>query len=247
MRNQFIGSRLVARSKLACCLIAVTFVLLSVSSVYADIVDVNGKADSLYHGSRNSGEGGGIDATGPWAGPEFVLSWHITEDNGTFTYVYGITDSSGGDLAKAVGNWILQLTPDDIDWTGIFDGVAGLGGSPEVGLFTQGPSTPGLPGDLFGVKFEFLDGTLMIQFETPYAPAWGSFWANGGKHRGQNVYASNTGFYGGALTPPGDTTDFTNWIPVDGVMTPVPEPSTLILLLSGTGLLAGAARFKKKI
>ena len=31
----------------------------------------------------------------------------------------------------------------------------------------------------------------------------------------------------------------------DGV--PVPEPSTFILFLSGTGLLAGAARFKRKI
>jgi len=28
---------------------------------------------------------------------------------------------------------------------------------------------------------------------------------------------------------------------------PVPEPSTFILFLSGTGLLAGAARFKRKI
>ncbi len=27
---------------------------------------------------------------------------------------------------------------------------------------------------------------------------------------------------------------------------PVPEPSTLILLLSGTGIMAGAVRFRKK-
>ncbi len=32
----------------------------------------------------------------------------------------------------------------------------------------------------------------------------------------------------------------------NGASVPVPEPSTLILLLSGTGLLAGAARFRKK-
>jgi len=222
--------------------IAVTFVLLSVSSVYANIVDVNGKADSLYHGSRNSDVDGGIDATGPWAGGEFVLSWHITEDNGTFTYVYGIT---GLGEAQDVEYWILQLTP-TIDWTGVFDDV---GFRTHVGQFQQGNSNKGMPGDLFGLKFK--DGTLQVSFVTNYAPEWGSFYANGGKYgQGQNkqdVYAYNTGFYGGALTPPGDTTDFTNWIPIDGVATPVPEPSTLILLLSGTGLLAGAARFKKKI
>jgi hypothetical protein len=33
---------------------------------------------------------------------------------------------------------------------------------------------------------------------------------------------------------------------VHGDHVPVPEPSTLILLLSGTGVLAGAARFRKK-
>jgi len=190
--------------------------------------------------------GGGIDATGPWADGECVLSWDITENNGTFTYVYRITNSSGGVLAKDVGNLILQLTPDGIDWSEIFDDVAGFDQPPEVGLFTAGPSIPDLPSDLFGVKFEVLDGTLMIQFDTPFAPEWGSFYASGGKFgKGkdkQNVYAYNHGF---GTDPVG--ADFTNWIPIDGVATPVPEPSTLILLLSGTGLLAGAARFKKKI
>ena len=231
------GPQQVGKSKLTYCVIAVAFALLGVSSVYADIVDVG--ASDLYHGSRNSGEGGGIFATGPWA-DGFVLSWHITENpSGTFTYEYGFSGLGDGVDAHDVNNWILQLTP-DIDWTGVFDGVAGLVEPPEVGLFTQGPSTPDLPGDLFGVKFEFVDGTLVIQFVTEYGPEWGSFWANGGRSRRQNVYAYNTGF---GTDPVG--TDYTNWIPVDGVHS-VPEPSTLILLLSGAGLLAGAARFRKK-
>jgi len=241
MSSQSTGPQSVAKSKLTYCLIVLAFALLGVSSVYADIVDV-GTSD-LYHGNRNSGDGGGIYATGPWA-DVFVLSWHITEyPSGTFTYEYTFSGLGDGVDAHDVSSWILQLTP-DIDWTGVFDGVGGLVELPEVGLFTQGPSYPDLPGDLYGVKFELVDGTLVIQFETEYGPEWGSFWAGGGKYgqgkNKQDVYAYNMYF---GTDPAG--TDFTNWIPIDGV-TYVPEPSTLILLLSGTGLLAGAARFKKK-
>ena len=133
--------------------------------------------------------------------------------------------------------WILQLAP-NIDWTGVFDDV---GFRTQVGQFTQGQSNKGMPGDLFGLKFK--DGTLEVSFVTEYAPEWGSFYAYGGtigkKNNKQDVYAYNIAF---GTDPSG--TNFTNWIPVDGVSL-VPEPSTLILLLSGTGLLAGVARFRK--
>jgi len=209
--------------------ITVAFALLGVSSLYGDSVSVD---STDFTGSRTSAPGGGITATGPWADGGFELSWNIADNqDGTFFYQYKITGLGGGTLAKDVKYWMMQLTP-TIDWTGVFDDV---GFSTEVGRFKKGKKNPGMPGDLFGLKFD--DGTLEVSFVTDYAPEWGSFYAQGKGKNGDDAY--NIGF---GTDPTG--TDFTNWIAVDGVS--VPEPSTLILLLSGTGLLAGAARFRKK-
>jgi len=218
----------VSKSNLNCCLIAVTVVLLGLSSVYADTVYVD---PSYFDGSRSSGLNGGITATGDWDNGGFELSWEIEYEDGVYEYEYEITSPLDEEFIEVLNHWVLQLMPIDADWTGVF------GDSTEVGLFTP-DSSWGVSGDLFGVKFE--DGTLEVSFESPYAPVWGSFYATDG----DGLYAYNTDFELGM--PTADTADFTNWIVTDGAYS-VPEPSTLILLLSGTGLLAGAARFRKKI
>lgn len=234
MSNPSTGRQRVSRSKLSFCLIAVTFVLLGVSSLFGDSVLVD---PTDFTGSRTSAPGGGITATGPWDNGGFELSWNIADNqDGTYFYQYKITGLGGGQLTKDVKYWMLQLTP-SIDWTGVFDNV---GFSTEVDIFKKGKKNPGMPGDLFGLKFN--DGTLEVSFVTDYAPEWGSFYARiDGKKRDNKDYAYNTGF---GTDPTG--TDFTNWIAVDGEVNSVPEPSTLILLLTGTSFLAGAARFRRK-
>ncbi len=83
---------------------------------------------------------------------------------------------------------------------------------------------------------EVAGSSLEVSFVTDYAPEWGSFYARiEGKKKD---YAYNTGF---GTDPAG--TDFTNWIPVDGV-SPTPEPGTLLLV--GSGLLGGAF-FRKRL
>lgn len=219
------------QSKFNHCLIGVTLALLAVSSLYADEVFVD---PANFTGSRNSGSGGGITATGEWADGGFTLSWKIADGgDGTFEYEYEIQGLDREDLTPNLSYWIMQLTPIDADWAGVFEDVAF---STEVDVFAPEGGNPGMPGELFGVKF--VDGTLEVKFVSPYAPVWGSFYATGG----EEIYAYNTDFVLGM--PDAGATDFTHWIPVDGHT--VPEPSTLVLLLSGMGVLAGAARFRKK-
>jgi len=210
-----------------------------VSSLYGDIVAVT---QDHWDESRNSG-GGGITATGDWAEGGFELIWLITEDNGLFTYSYWINGGDGAEdpLHKDLSHWILELTPPAEIWEGEFDSLVDTVITEiDVRLFeAYEPPNPDLPGDLFGVKFDFNieDGTYHLEFTTEQLPVWGNFFATGGQD-----YAYNDGF---PSMPDGMTTDFKNWIArPDGAT--LPEPSTLVLLLSGMGVLAGAARFRKK-
>ena len=195
-----------SKSNLTYCLIAVTVVLLSLSSVHADTVYVD---SSYFDGSRNSGPNGGITATGVWASGGFEVSWEIEYEDGVYEYEYEfeIRGTDYGSIIDALSQWILQLT--DVD--------------------------------LNTVEVEYEDGGLEFEFETQLAPVWGSFYVSDG----DTLYAYNIG-YGGMPDPSGPFTDYI--ATPDGYLgtRSVPEPSTLILLLSGMGVLAGAARYRKK-
>ena len=200
------GTLPVGKSNLNCCLIAVTVVLLGLSSVYADTVYVD---SSYFEGERSSDPNGGVTATGSWANGGFEVSWEIEYEDGIYEYEYEfeISGTDYGSIIDALSQWILQLA--DVD--------------------------------LSSIEVEYDDDEIEFEFETSLAPVWGSFYIADG----DTLYAYNTG-YGGMPDPNGP---FTGFIATpDGYLgtQSVPEPSTLILLLSGMGVLAGAARFRKK-
>ena len=184
-----------------------TFVLLSLSPVYADTVYVD---SSYFDGWRGAGPNEGMTATGDWGSSGFEVSWEIEYEYGVWEYEYEfeIGGSANDSIVDALSQWILQLTG----------------------------------GDWSSVKVEYEDGEIEFEFVTEQAPVWGSFYASDG----DTLHAYNIGL-GGMPDPSGP---FTNYIPTpDGYYLgtwSVPEPSTLVLLLSGMGVLAGAARFRRK-
>ena len=103
-----------AKSKLNCCLIAVTVVLLGLSSVYADTVYVD---PSHFDGSRSSGLNGGITATGDWDNGGFELSWEIEYEDGVYEYEYEIEGLGDSSIVDSLSHWILQWT--DVDWSSV--------------------------------------------------------------------------------------------------------------------------------
>jgi len=103
----------VGKSNLNCCLIAVTVVLLSLSSVYADTVYVD---SSYFEGERSSDPNEGITATGVWANGGFEVNWAIDYEDGVYEYAYAFVfnGSDDGSILDALNQWILQLTDVDL-------------------------------------------------------------------------------------------------------------------------------------
>lgn len=186
-----------------------------------------------FSGSRHTGAGGGLVGTANWDDGNFTLSWEITDNqNGTYTYNYII--GGPGELAKNLSHWILELS-EGPDWDGVFDNT---GGDTEVKTHPSGGGNPGMPGSVYGVKFD--SRALDVTFTTDQAPVWGDFYAKDGVSNGDNVLAYNLNFGG----VPADAGSFTGFIArPDGQGTSVPEPGTLVLL--GSGLLLSALMRRK--
>jgi hypothetical protein len=92
----------------------------------------------------------------------------------------------------------------------------------ELGTFGhKGNSTPGIPGDIRGMKWETSGKALTYSWVivTDRAPMWGDFYAKDGKDRGNWVFSYNTGF---GSEPPDLTIKQGNngrWVLVPGMMT----------------------------
>lgn len=141
-----------------------------------------------------------IFATDGWAAAGTSVSWDVTLDtSGSFyTYEYTFTVPR-----KGISHFILQVS-DSFDNMGLDeDGYVNATLDPE-GLDallddysgSDGASNPGMPGPLYGLKFEGLADltTWTWSFQSWREPVWGDFYAKDGTDSGIKVYAYNSGF-----------------------------------------------------
>jgi len=133
----------------------------------------------------------GIDATGAWQSPVTTFDWTVEMKTGYWNYDYTLALPEGG---GATSHFILE-TSLDLTAADIFDvyinGQSSSFDGPQTWLATE-PSNPGLPGDIYGIKFDDLTETmtLRINFNSYRVPVWADFYAKDGNAGGQGTNAA---------------------------------------------------------
>ncbi|MFZ9034220.1 MAG: hypothetical protein ACO21J_09755 [Anaerohalosphaeraceae bacterium] len=178
----------------------------------------------------------GLTASGQWRTDGFQVAWDISPNGDrTWRYRYEFTKPAGAALKKDVSYVIIQvsdtLTAQDIS-----------GGWVPGGYDAGSPSTPGLPGTIWGVKIE-LDDHNSFSFDSTRAPMWGDVYAKGGTSQSGTVwnavYNSDFGVWVSNANDY-DQTPVDAWQrPLYKVLVPdtIPEPPTMIILALGAVLL----------
>jgi hypothetical protein len=201
---------------------------------------------------------------GSWLGYDFTMEWEVTNEDGDapvthpwkYTYTLDIDGNQGG-----ISHLILEVSEGETDGTNKFESanLTDLDGNAEIDEIRTfapsdpGASNPGLPGAIYGIKFEpVVDDSMSMtwSFYSDRAPVWGDFYAKDGNAGGGENYVYNSGLGSPDSDPLAD--------PADGPLDchilvpdtfsdtpgdpgdpgdPVAEPSALALMvLSGLGL-----------
>jgi hypothetical protein len=184
-------------------------------------------------------------------GGNSTLSWDISNNGTNYTYIYTITNNPTGvgNVSFAGDNILFLQTGANVDSTNYFNIISGIEGTPSGPvLFTNNNMGDEIPGNLYGVAFEFgTEGTNTVAFSSDLAPMWGNFASTGtiSDNNGLTHFGSfNTNFLTDPLT---GAANYDGYIPVPGpvgfVGVTTPEPKTILLL--GT-LLAGISFIKRR-
>lgn len=236
---------------LICFVVAGVASIIPVSQSRADIW-----GDTISWGDATTGAP--IFATGSWANTDTSLTWLVTDETTHYNYEYTFTVPTG---AKSLSHFILQVSSTFDMWGLDEDGFVNDSLDPgglDAFLGDYAPSVgkpnPGMPGDIYGLKFENDDDdgtaeffgtaaeTWTWSFDSWREPVWGNFYAVDGALKTPDspdewVYAYNSGF----LLDPyalGDTGN-PNWQEHGYIARPdttlVPIPSAILLGMLGLG------------
>jgi len=205
---------------------------------------------TVYTGSL-SVENGGLTAYGSWDSPSTALSWMVDNvtTSGKWHYSYSLFVN-----VKDISHMIIEASNGENPFTAanLFSPVsypAGWIKSIEIQNFSPDGSTPYMPEDLYGIKFDSeMDSTVItVSFDSDRRPVWGDFYAKDGFticDEWNVVY--NTGFTIGDFDPlaPAACGSFQNHLLVPDSY--IPAPGALILVSIGTAI-TGALRKRRTI
>jgi len=179
-------------------------------------------------GNRTSHIDGGIDATHGWAAGNFKISWKISENDGTWTYVYSVT---GGEK-KDISHFILEVT-DDGQPLDILPGTdTEIDPDSPKTYSASDPSNPFMPNPIYGVKFDFGGDQVDYTIVTNRSPVYGVFYGKDGKDGGDWLVAWSSAL-GFDNYKTNDTLTATDFIVRPNGVCPIPAGVWLL----GSGLM----------
>ena len=208
----------------------------------------------------------GLTGIGSWTAGETVIDWTVSQqpDPGLWHYSYTLTVPDG-ELSYFIVEVPAGLPLGDIlnaSVTAAGQPLAGWGSGHEdiwIGAFAEAKVSPGMPGEMIGLKFDNLEGTsATVEFDVDLAPTWGDVYLRGNKSKELKEYraAWNEGFEDGE--PAGQENDPIGVPPRDGIVldhllvpdpppspASVPEPLTMAGMAGAIGCVGAYVRRRR--
>lgn len=136
------------------------------------------------------------DAGWGTSGGGFKIAWVITPLAGAYRYEYTMTNASGGDLARELSHFIIELSEGVL--AGDLRNLSTTGTPNEVNVGVQDPhdGNPEMPTSIYGVRVDDHPSPSQqtFSFEINRPPVWGNFYTKDGHLNQENVFAYNAGF-----------------------------------------------------
>ncbi len=184
-------------------------------------------------------------ASDGWADPNTKIEWSVEQVSAvTWQYTYTLTVPR-----KDVSHIIIEVSDNDpIIWDANSNLEIGDGNGFELGTHNATGSSggnPHMPEDMFGVKFEVLDGDenatiFRVSYKIDRDPVWGDFYAKDGFDDGNAVMVFNAGFTANDWDPDPNIFGPDSTAVTDHILVPdtIPEPAAVTLIcLGGAALL----------
>ena len=233
--------------------------LMVTASAFCGLPTANGEVHEGSLSKSDSADALQVEGTF-WPDYTATMTWTVTDEDNSYDgfpwkYTYNFQLTSDGKLQGGVSHLIIECS----EGMGVGDitgltGEAVLASSPiNLQLVTSG--NPGMPEDMWGIRFNPIasdEFDMTWSFWSNRVPGWGDFYVKDG---GSNIaynFNETEGVKKGFLPDPDSDPDVPWGSDPVGLYhilrpgAPVPEPGTIVLLITaGLGALGYAWRFRR--